>query len=614
MRFLRTLFFVLGDAISIVLAFFFAFFLRFDGLIPQQYLEETLPLVILLSWAIIVPIFVWARLYSFSWRHVGTRDVLVLWYAVTGGFILLSIFVIGFQNVPAFAALPRSTLLMGYVLAFFATGAIRMAKRIAQQISLGNGTGERIRVLIVGAGDAGEQLLRSMQTGQKKYMPACMVDDNKAKQGLAIHGVAVAGMVRDIPAVAKQYGIQEMIIAMPSAPSSAIKMAVELGREAGIKTMKVLPSLGEILDGKISLSDIRDVQVADLLGRNVVSLDTETISHFIKNKAILITGAAGSIGSELARQVSTFVPSTIVLLDQDESGIFMLAQELSERFSNIRIVSCVGNITDEQKIGRVFKQWEPQIVFHAAAYKHVPLMEADPAEAVHTNIWGTKIVSEAARKIGSECFVYISTDKAVNPTSVMGATKRVGEMICQSSQGKGNTRFVSVRFGNVLDSRGNVVALFREQIKRGGPVKITHPDMKRYFMTNPEACLLVMQASAMGKGGEVFVLDMGSPVKIMDLAQEMVRLSGLEPDRDIQFVFTGIRPGEKLFEEMLSAEEGTNTTQHQKIFAAKLSPPDITLLEGGLQNLREALSRSDTEGMLNTLRRLIPSYLPAAGR
>ena len=604
----RTLFFALGDAASIALAFFLAFFLRFDGLIPRQHLEGTLPMVILLSWAILLPIFVLARLYSFSWRHVGTRDVLVLWYAVTGGFILLSIFVIGFQNVPAFAAFPRSTLLIGYVLAFFATGAMRMAKRIAQQISLGNGGGARIRVLIVGAGDASEQLLRSMQTGQKKYMPVCMVDDNKAKQGLAIHGVRVKGMVRDIPVIAKQYGIQEIIIAMPSAPSSVIRQAVELGREAKIETMKVLPSLGEILDGKISFADVRDVQVHDLLGREVISLDTDALSRFLQAKIVLITGAAGSIGSELARQVSTFAPSTVVLLDQDESGIFMLTQELSERFPNIGIISCVGNITDEQKIERVFRQWQPQIVFHAAAYKHVPLMEADPEEAVHTNILGTKVVSEAAQKVGSECFVYISTDKAVNPTSVMGATKRVGEMICQSFQGKSSTRFVAVRFGNVLDSRGNVVALFREQIKRGGPIKITDPEMKRYFMTNPEACLLVMQASAMGKGGEVFVLDMGSLVKIVDLAREMVRLSGLEPDRDIQFVFTGIRPGEKLFEEALNAEEGTTITQHQKIFIAKLPSLDAASLTEGLRHLQEGLARADTQSLVDTLHRLVHSY------
>ncbi|MDO8655270.1 MAG: nucleoside-diphosphate sugar epimerase/dehydratase, partial [bacterium] len=547
------------------------------------------------------------RLYSFSWRHVSTRDVLVLWYAVTGSFLLITILVVSGQGVRAFAELPRSTLLVGFVLTFFFTGAMRMAKRIAQQISLGMGGGGK-HVLIVGAGDAGEQLLRSMQTGQKKYVPVCLIDDDKKKQGISIHGVRVAGRVSDIPAVAKQYGVQEMIIAMPSAPSSVIKQAVELGREAGIEAIKVLPSLGEIFDGKVSFSDVRDVQVHDLLGREVVSLDTDALSRFLRAKVVLITGAAGSIGSELARQVSTFAPSTVVLLDQDESGIFMLAQELNERFSGIRIVSCVGNITDEQKIERVFKQWQPHIVFHAAAYKHVPLMEADPAEAVHTNIWGTKIVSKAARLAGSECFVYISTDKAVNPTSVMGATKRVGEMICQSSQEQGGTRFVAVRFGNVLDSRGNVVALFREQIKRGGPVKITDPEMKRYFMTNPEACLLVMQASAMGKGGEVFVLDMGSPVKIVDLAREMVRLSGLEPDRDIQFVFTGIRPGEKLFEEALSAEEGTTVTQHQKIFAAKLSLPDVALLEKGLQGLSEALSRSDAQSLVDTLHRLVPSY------
>lgn len=607
-RISKTLLFLFGDALFIALAFFLAFFLRFDGMIPAVHFYQTLPVMIVLGWAVIIPVFLWARLYSFSWRHVSTRDVLVLWYAVTGGFLLITLLAASIQGVRAFAELPRSTLLVGYVLTFFFTGAMRMAKRIAQQISQGGGGEDRIRVLIVGAGDAGEQLLRSMQTGQKKYIPVCLVDDDKRKQGISIHGVRVVGTVPDIPSVAAQYGIQEMIIAMPSASSSVIRQAVELGRQAQIETMKVLPSLGEILDGKVSFADVREVQVADLLGREVVSLDTEALSRFLRAKTVLMTGAAGSIGSELARQVATFAPSVIVLLDQDESGVFMLAQELAEKFKGVRVISCVGDITNEQKVGRIFQQWKPQIVFHAAAYKHVPLMEADPAEAVHTNIWGTKIVSEAALAAGSECFVYISTDKAVNPTSVMGATKRVGEMICQSSQGKGTTRFVAVRFGNVLDSRGNVVALFREQIKRRGPVRITDPEMKRYFMTNPEACLLVMQASAMGKGGEVFVLDMGSPVKIVDLAREMVRLSGLEPDRDIQFVFTGIRPGEKLFEEALSAEEGTTVTQHQKIFAAKLSSPDAALLEEGLRSLNEALSHPETQLLIDTLHRLVPSY------
>ncbi len=605
-RFSKTILFLLGDALFIALAFFLAFFLRFDGMIPASHVRQTLPVMIVLGWAVIISVFLWARLYSFSWRHVSTRDVLVLWYAVTGGFLLITTIVVSVQGVRAFAELPRSTLLVGYVLTFFFTGAIRMAKRIAQHISLQNAGG--VRVLIVGAGDAGEQLLRSMQTGQKKYTPLCFVDDDKRKQGLSIHGVRVVGMVRDIPAVAKQCGIQEMIIAMPSAPSSVIKAAVELGRKAGVEHMKVLPSLREILDGKISLADIRDVQVHDLLGREVVSLDTESLSRFLRSKTVLITGAAGSIGSELSRQTSAFTPSVLVLLDQDESGIFMLSQELKDRFGETRIVSCVGDITNEQKMERVFSEWKPQIVFHAAAYKHVPLMEADPAEAVRTNILGTSIVATAARKAGSECVVYISTDKAVNPTSIMGATKRVGEMICQAANKKGKTRFVSVRFGNVLDSRGNVVALFREQIKRGGPVKVTHPDMRRYFMTNPEACLLVMQASAMGEGGEVFVLDMGSPVKIVDLAQEMIRLSGRQPDLDIPIVFTGVRPGEKLFEEALSAEEGTSATQHQKIFIAKLPPLNASRLKEGMERLERALPASKTKTIPEVLSSLVPSY------
>lgn len=599
----RTLFFLAGDIALISLAVLLAFFLRFEGQIPALYWEGLLQITVLLALAFALPPLFSFKLYSLSWRHVSTRDILALWRAMTIGFLFLGSLVILLKGLPLFAQFPRSVLVMAYLFSFFFTGIFRLGRRIVMQISLRESTGAKIPVIIAGAGDAAEQLIRGM--AGSRYLPLCLVDDSSAKQGVSIHGVRVAGKLKDIPHIAERFHAQEMIIAIPSAPSSVIKHVVELGREANLKAIKVLPSLGEILDGKVSLSQVRDVQVQDLLGRELVSLDTEALSRFLKGKVVLVTGGAGSIGSELCRQVAAFSPSAIILFDQDESGVFMFAYELGTRFPALKVISYVGDITDTEKVRDVFSSVKPQIVFHAAAYKHVSLMEHDPLEAVKTNIFGTKIVSEAALEAGSECFVYISTDKAVNPSSVMGATKRAGEMICQLANHKRQTRFVSVRFGNVLDSRGNVIALFRDQIKRGGPLTITHPDMKRYFMTNPEACLLVMQASAMGKGGEVFVLDMGDLVNIVDLAKEMIRLSGLEPDKDIPIAFTGLRPGEKLFEEMLTSEEREGATTHAKIFSAKPIPADPALLEKSLRRFSET---RDKKSICETLQSLIPSY------
>jgi len=344
------------------------------------------------------------------------------------------------------------------------------------------------------------------------------------------------------------------------------------------------------------------------LGREPVSLDQKSIENFIRGKSVLITGAAGSIGSELSRQVAKFKPSHLIILDQDETGIFNISEELFDKFPKLSIKSLIADIREELKIDQIFKKYQPQIVFHAAAYKHVPLMEENPDEAVKNNVFGTKIVAEAALKAGVEKLIFISTDKSVNPTSIMGATKRVGEMICQALNETNKTKFMSVRFGNVLDSRGSCIPIFREQIKSRGPLEITHPEMKRYFMTCPEACLLVLQAGAIGRGGEVLVLDMGKPIRILDLAREMIRLSGLEPDKDIPIVFTEPRPGEKFFEEILMAEEGVVSTQHQKIFMAKLARVDRDLLNSGLEKLKKQADTGDKETIIKILKELIPSY------
>jgi FlaA1/EpsC-like NDP-sugar epimerase len=461
----------------------------------------------------------------------------------------------------------------------------------------------------VGAGDAGEQILRNISISRfSPYSPMGFVDDNPTKQGVLIHGVKVLGKIDDIPRIVKEEKVEGLIIALPSAGSQTIREAVGKGREAGIKKIKILPPIDEVINGKVKVGVgvLQEVEMDDLLGREPVASDERSIENFIQGKKVLVTGASGSIGSELCRQIIKFKPSLLSLLDQDETGIFNITEELRYRFPNLK--SFVADIRDKQKIEQVFSDNLPYIVFHAAAYKHVPLMEENPDEAVKNNIFGTKVIVEAVLKYGAEKLIFISTDKAVNPTSVMGATKRIGEMICQAADQKGKTKFISVRFGNVADSRGSVIPLFKEKIKKRETIEITHPDMERFFMTIPEACLLVMSAGAMGRGGEVFVLDMGGPVKIFDLARELVKLSGLRPDIDIPIVYTEPRSGEKFFEEILTAEEGTVATRNQKIFMAKL--PDISgeKLNSKIEEIKKVAEIADRDAIIKILKELIPTY------
>jgi len=491
-------------------------------------------------------------------------------------------------------------------------GAIRFSKRIYFQLFITGLEKGKEKTLIIGAGDAGEQILRSILASRDNfYLPVGFIDDNSIKQGVAIHGLKVLGKIDAIPDIVRDKGVKQMIIALPSANSQTIKEAVELGRKAGVKNIKIIPPITEIIDGQISTKDLREIEIEDLLGREPVSLDTNLIEDFVKTKKILITGASGSIGSELARQVSKFGPSELMLLDQDETGIFNISREIKAKFPYLKTESVIADIRDKHKINRIFQQFKPNIIFHAAAYKHVPLMEENPDEAIKNNIFGTEIVAKAALEFNAEKFIFISTDKAVNPVSVMGATKRAGEMICQYLNQRNGVKFISVRFGNVLNSRGSVIPIFKEQIRKGGPVTVTHPDMKRYFMVTSEACLLVMQAAQIGQGGEVFVLDMGKPVKIVDLAKELIRFSGFEPDKDIPIVFTKPRQGEKLFEEILTAEEGTIATQHQKIFKAKLAETNKENLEQGLEELKLVVVRNQQQQrqeIIVALKKLVPFY------
>lgn len=607
----KNIFFVTADIVCVAVSVWLAFILRFDGRIPPEYASFIYKMIIL-AVIFIIPTFYLLRLYSFSWSYVSTNELISLFKADTVAFIFLSVVIFISHYFPHFINFPRSTIFISYFLVFILCGAIRFSKRIYLRISGQNrmSESEKKRTLIVGAGDAGEQILRSIiSSNQSPYYPVGFIDDNPIKKGVLIHGLKVLGEISDIHNIAKNQQIKQLIIALPSAGAKKIKEAVELGKKAGIWNIKIAPPLSEIIKGQVSFKNLKDVEVEDLLGRDQVLLDTKQIEGFIRGKSVLITGAAGSIGSELSRQAAKFKPGFLILLDQDETGIFNISNELDNNFEGLNIESVVADITDKEKINKIFEKLRPQIIFHAAAYKHVPLMQANPDEAVKNNIFGTKNLTEAAIYFNTEKFIFISTDKAVNPSSVMGATKRVGEMICQAYSQKNQTKFISVRFGNVLNSRGSVIPVFRDQIKRGGPVEVTHPEMKRYFMLTSEACLLVMQAGAMGQGGEVFILDMGKPVKILDLAKEMIKLSGLQINKDIAIVFTRPRPGEKMFEEMLTKEEGAVATQNQKIFKAKLSVMNIEELEKNLEKLNNILkTNSEPEKIVNILKSFVPYY------
>jgi len=619
----RFTFFLGVDIVSVAVAVTLAFLLRFEGTIPQQYFEgggfwAGFALVL----GATIPVFLLLRLYSFTWAYVSIGDLLLLAQALFVSAVVAGLTFLVLRTAEFFSGFPRSVFLLTYILLFLFMGGLRFSKRMYLQWDTEHrGKKEKERTLIVGARDEGEEILRSILQSQKsRYLPVGFVDANSSRVGATIHGIRVLGEINAIERIVREHEIEAIIIALPAQYSAQIKTAVELGRKAGLEKIQIVPPLSELLGGQISIRSLREVQVEDLMGREQVVLDEQAIREFIARKKVLVTGAAGSIGAELCRQIMRFSPNGLILVDQDETGIFHIDRELHEKYPRpnvpanaqleLGIVSVVADICDKQKMSFVLDEYKPDIIFHAAAYKHVPLMELHADEAVKNNIFGTRIIAQLASDKGIEKFVFISTDKAVNPTSLMGATKRVGEMICQVLNARDRTRFVSVRFGNVLDSRGSVIPIFREQIKKGGPVTVTHPEMQRYFMSTPEACLLVLEAGAIGRGGEVFVLYMGKPIKIVDLAKEMIRLSGYEPDQDIPIVFVGPRPGEKFFEDILTAEEGTEATKNEKIFMAKLAPVEESALQGGIERLQESIQEGKREGIVRNLRAIVPNYTP----
>jgi FlaA1/EpsC-like NDP-sugar epimerase len=581
-----------------------AFALRLGLPIPKLYHRSEV-FYILLSLAIKTALILGFGLFRQSWRSIGVRDLTRLGKAVAA-FTLLSS-TAAFLISPYYR-IPRSIPLIDGMLLLIAWGAARLLVRLFLEGNVRRkGRGQNKRVLVIGAGDAGTMIVREMLRHPESCLtPVGFLDDDPSKQNTTFVGYPVFGPVKRLAAVARGQSVDEILIAIPSVMGDAIRSILETARKAEIPA-RIIPGIWEVLSGKVSISSIRDVEVEDLLNRDPVRLDLDEIAGYITGRVVLVTGAGGSIGSEIVRQILPFDPRHIILLGRGENSLFQIEQELRNIHHVRNITTVVADVRNRERLRRVFETHSPRVVFHAAAHKHVPLMEENPEEAILNNVFGTRNLADLALEHNVEVFVNISTDKAVNPTSVMGASKRVAEMIVRSAAEKAlpGRAFVSVRFGNVLGSRGSVIPTFKEQIRRGGPVTVTHPEMTRYFMTIPEAAQLVLQAGGMKRNGSVFVLDMGQPVKIIDLATDLIRLSGFEPGTDIDIVFSGIRPGEKLFEELLTAEEGTEASRFKKIFVARNNglPAELPEL---LEELRKAAEEENGRAIREKLGKLIP--------
>jgi FlaA1/EpsC-like NDP-sugar epimerase len=614
----RILFFVAADLVVVALAMVAAFELRFDGRIPQRY-WHSIPIYILLAIGPIVFANSMFRLYNITWRFVGARDVVNVCTATFVGTAVWGLATFLLQDTmrgtnAEYAPLPRSILALFFVLTLVGVGGVRMLKRLLL-VSGSRGRKDEKRLLVVGGARTGERLIYEMLNDRVQgYRVVGVIDDDPNKAGTYLHGVRVLGGREILASTIRDEHIDEVLVAMPGAAGAVVRQVVVAARTAGAPVIRILPSMTDVLQGRIGLSNVREVQVEDLLNRAPVWLDMVPVTDFLFGRTVLVTGAAGSIGSELARQIATFSPGRMVVLDQNESNLFALELELRRLAPVLRVFAEIADVRDRERMRQVFATYRPQAVFHAAAYKHVPMMEAHPQEAVLTNVLGTKVIAEAASEAGAESFVLISTDKAVNPSSVMGATKRAAEMVVRRLNETSATRFVAVRFGNVLGSRGSVVPILEDQIRRGGPITVTHPDMERYFMTVPESVRLILKAASLGTGGEVFVLDMGEPVRIVDLAEALIRLSGFEPDVDVPIQFSGIRPGEKLREEILMAEEGIDSTKVEQIHRARLGiEPDPAALEQAVSHLEEAALQGDPARIRALLQDLVVTYRPGPG-
>jgi FlaA1/EpsC-like NDP-sugar epimerase len=584
-----------------------AVLLRFEFNIPREevpHIVYGVPIILVVK----TIVFRLRRLDRGWWNYVSVQDALHITVTNVLGSAVSTAAIIAIAP----AGFPRSVFILDFLLCLLATLGIRIAVRMVYEAAAqARGMSGTKNALIYGAGAAGLALLRELRSNPSLgYRARGFVDDNPHKVGANIQGVPVLGQGEDITIIVHKYGIEEVLIALPSASASEIAEILDRCRHAGVRC-KTIPSMVEMIEGRGLATQIRDVAVEDLLGRRPVNLSVDQIRYEVGGKVVMVTGAAGSIGSELCRQLARFRPRAIVGYDIAETALFHLEQEMQISFPGVVFHAEVGSIQNEHRLADVLDEYRPSILYHAAAYKHVPMMEKHVFEAVENNVFGTWTVARLAIKFGVDSFVMISTDKAVRPTSVMGATKHVAELVIRASK-YAPTRFACVRFGNVLGSNGSVVPMFKKQIAARMPVTVTHPEMRRYFMTIPEACQLVLQASTMSRGGEVFVLDMGDPVKIVDLATNLILLSGLKPGEDIKIEFVGMRPGEKLYEELNSLEENTAATTHEKIKIFECSELLPQTIDMHIRDLRQICGARDTRGLLLKFKELIPDYNPSA--
>ena len=594
-----------------------AYIIRFEGDIPPEQmalLVKTLPWIVLLK----IALFAWIGLYRGMWRYTSIADLIniIIAAVISAGAIALALVL-----VRRFEGFSRSVLILDALITLMLVGGIRLLIRVYIQRTVpasffnpaffpffNPDREKRTRLLIVGAGDAAEKMLREILDNPRvKYRPVGFLDDNPRKQGQAIHGIPVLGAIDDIAELPIQF--DEILIAIPSARGDVMRRIVELCDRTG-KRYRTIPKIGELIEGRISANTIREVRLEDLVGRQEVRLDPERISRFLCGKRILVTGAGGSIGSELVRQISRFQPAVVGLLDFSELNLFQVEQEFQLRLRSLPTESFLTDIRDRDALQGILERFKPHIIFHAAAYKHVPMQESHPREAVLNNVLGTRNLVDLALEMEVESFVLVSTDKAVRPTNVMGATKRVAELFVESMNGRQDTRFVAVRFGNVFSSSGSAIPIFQAQIAQGGPVTVTHPDVMRYFMSIPEAAQLILQAGAMGKGSEIFILDMGEPIRIVDMARDLIRLHGLEPEKDIAIEFTGLRPGEKLHEELITSGEGIVSTEHEKIMVLRGKTRDAAALLAQIETLLAISRKGDGEAIRKKLRDIVPEYQP----
>ena len=612
--FLRRPFQFIADFVVLCSSFFLAYLLRLDFNFSDYHLDNALnqlPMVVLVQFSVLFLV----GAYSILWRYVSLEDIKVfLKGALISGSILLAFRLLLSPDIFIRWQVPLSVILMDTVLAFGGLLGLRVLRRFfyefseKQRFTLARKKFKRHATLFVGAGRIGASVVKEI-IGRRdgEFDVKGFVDDDRFKKGGSVGGVRVLGTTDDMPRLVDELGIDQVVIAIDQAQGKDIRRVLDICRTIPVKA-RIVPSFHEIVHGHVKVSRIRDVQIEDLLGREPVALDNQNLHEFLTDKVVMVTGAGGSIGAELVRQVAAFRPRKILLVERAEFFLFQIEQEVNRAFSDLDFVPLLADIGDEPRMKEIFESYQPAVVFHAAAHKHVPLMETNSCEAIKNNVFATELVGTLAGTYGANAFVLVSTDKAVNPTSVMGASKRVAEIVIQDLDRRFDTRYIAVRFGNVLGSAGSVVPIFAEQIQKGGPVTVTDQKMTRYFMTIPEASQLVMQAGVLGSGGEIFILDMGEPVRILDLAEDMIRLSGLLPYEDVDIVFTGVRPGEKLFEELELSGENLVKTRHPKIFIGKIGAYSPEKVEHIVRSFREVIRESNEA----ELRQLFNEFIPEA--